>query len=303
MKFEKFAVIPAIATMFDTNEKIDVKAQRKLVEFLLKKEVDGFYIGGATGEAFMMNVDDRKRIISETVSAVGGKVTTIAYTGSIDTKTAIELAKHAENEGADAISSVPPYYYMFSPEEMSNYYRALSESVSIPLIIYNNTNAGLMSLEQVKDNLELPNCIGIKYTSTNHYEMKKIKMISDNKLVFSGVDEMFASALISGVDGAIGTTYNIVPEIFIKIRDAFINNDNVEFMRLSEASIKIISAYIKHSFLPTMKASIEMLGIGKRVVKAPRSNVTDEKFKALTDELKIIKNDYNLVFIELFDLI
>lgn len=301
MKFKGFAIIPAIVTMYDYNENIDIKAQKKAVDFLLSKSVDGFYIGGGTGKGFMMNTEERKRVISETISMVGGKVPTIAYAGSLDTKTARELARHAEKEGADAISSVPPYYYEFGAAEILNYYKALSECVSIPLIAYNNSSANLTEQGIMEEVLSLPTCSGIKYTSYNHFEMKLIKLISGTKHVFSGADEMFASAMIAGVDGAIGATYNVIPELFVKMREAYIKNNNSELSRLSEASIRIIRTFLDYSLFPSMKALLEFHGIGTRVVRSPFISMDEESFKALKTELKKIKQQYGLDYVEMLE--
>lgn len=132
--------------------------------------------------------------------------------------------------------------------------------------------------------------------------MKMIKVNAGDKLVLSGADEMFASAMVSGVDGAIGSSYNYAPELFIKMREVF-GSDIKEFMRLSEASIKIVSAFINHSFLPSMKASLELLGLGTRILRSPKASVSEKELSALKKDLREIKAEYKLDFVELFDLI
>lgn len=301
MKFKEFAIIPALATMLDRNEAFDAAAQRKLVRFLLSKKVDGLYIAAASGEGFLMNMSERKEVLSVSISEAAGKVPAIAYIGSNDTRSAVELAKFAEAEGADAISSVPPYYGSFSMEQIKDYYSRLTESVSIPLIVYNHSNARQMSLNEIKDIFSIPNCAGIKHTFTNHSEMKQIKMQNESKLVFSGVDQMIASAMITGVDGAIGCAYNYIPELYIEMRKAFMEGNNNKLMLLNELGVKIVE--ISHMFAGNgcMKAAIEILGIGGRCVKSPNTTLNGDAVELLKKRFMELHNQYNLEHIEFFN--
>ncbi len=303
MKFERFAVIPAIATMLDVNEKFDEAAQRRLVRNLLSKNVDGFYIGGATGEGFLMNSEDRKRVLSVTMEEIGGRVPMIAYTGSNDLKTAIELSEFAEKEGADAISSVRPYYGAFRSSDVMEYYTKLSESVNIPMLVYNNSGAQLSGLSEIVDICNIKNCCGIKYTLTNHYEMALVKKQIGEKFVFSGVDEMFASAMIAKADGAIGSTYSMVPELFMKIREAYENGNNKEVEKYNAIEQELITTMIGYSYFGAMKVMLKVMGIGEKYVRRPNHMLSDGEEKAFINDLKTMKDKYNLSGIEIFDMI
>ena len=137
-------VIPALISCFDESGAYDERRQRAVVRFLLDKKVEGLYLTGSTGESFMMTPDERKHVVETVIDEVGGVVPVIAHVGAISTKVSIGLAKHAEACGADAISSVPPFYWKFSDEEILDYYKDLSGSVGIPMVIYNLALAGLV---------------------------------------------------------------------------------------------------------------------------------------------------------------
>ena len=302
MKFEKFAILPAVVTMFDKEGNFDERAQRKLVKSLLDKKAEGFYIGGATGEGFMMTVEERKKVLETCIDEIGGKVPAIAYTGCNDTKTAKELSKFAERCGADAVSSVPPYYGGFSYGAIKKYYTDVAESVNIPLMIYTNLFTREMSEEEIKTLCGIPNCIGIKYTNHNHYKLRMLTAELKDKLIFSGADEMIGSAMIAGATGAIGTTYNIFPEIFMDLRDAFCAGNMKEFLRLNEVCTAVVDAFIKNRFLSSLKFIFKKLGLGCGVCREPQDNLSDEKeLEPLLNSLREIKSRYsvgNMGFLE-----
>lgn len=301
LKFERFAIIPASATMFDAEQRFDAAAQKRLIAMLLSKNVDGFYVAGASGEAFLMTPEERKAVISVSLEAIGGRVPAIVYTGSNDTKTAVELSQFAQKEGADAISSVRPYYGGFSAEQIRSYYKTVSECVDIPLIVYNNPTARMSGMGEIMDICTLPNCGGIKYTLTNHYEMALIKRALGDKLVLSGVDEMFASGMAAGADGAIGTTYNLAPELFWQIRDAFENGRNDEVIHLNRAAACLIELLLRRSYMACMKAILQSWGIGTNMTKAPNSVLTEDEFQALRAELMSLRTEFDIRNVALFD--
>jgi len=101
-------VIPALITPFDEQENFDEKRMRAVVDHLLNKGVNGLYLTGSTGEGFLMTPDERKQVVEVVVDQVAGRVPLISHIGAIGTKVSIDLAKHAEKAGVDALSSVPP---------------------------------------------------------------------------------------------------------------------------------------------------------------------------------------------------
>ena len=113
-------IFTALLTPFDKNNKVNEKELEKLVKFNLEKGAKGFYVCGSTAEAFMLSKEERKQIL-EVVKSAAPEATILAHVGSIDEAVATELASHAEKVGVDAISSVAPFYFKFSFEEIKNY--------------------------------------------------------------------------------------------------------------------------------------------------------------------------------------
>ena len=195
-------VIPAMLTVFDENEKVDEQGIRSLTEHLISKRIDGLYLTGSTGESFLMTGDERKKVVETVTDQVKGRVPVIVHVGDIGTLKSIDNAVHAYEAGADAISSVPPFYWNFTQKQVFNYYKDLSESTPLPMIVYNVKMAGVIGLETIKELALIENVKGIKYTLTSHFEMQQIKeRLGDDFILYSGCDQMAASGLLMGADG------------------------------------------------------------------------------------------------------
>ena len=135
----------------------------------------------------------------------------VVHVGDIGTKKSIELAEHAYRAGADAISSVPPFYWKFRAGDIYNYYRDISESTPLPMVVYNIQLAGLMDMDLLLQLAGLPNVHGLKYTARSHDEMGFIKKHWDWILtLYSGCDGEFFG-MCSGADGIIGSLHNLFP--------------------------------------------------------------------------------------------
>ena len=120
-------VIPAVMTCFNENGDFDEKRQRALIDYFLQNKVNGLYLTGSSGEAFLMESKEREKVVEVVIDAVSGRIPIIVHVGDVGTRKSIKLAQHAYKVGADAISSVPPFYFNFSNEEIFSYYKDLSE--------------------------------------------------------------------------------------------------------------------------------------------------------------------------------
>ena len=137
-------VIPAVLTVFDQEENIDEVGMRQLISHLIHKGVHGLYLTGSTGEGFTMSPEERMQVVEIVMDEVAGRVPVVVHVGAIGTKLSIELAKHAERVGADGISSVPPFYWRFSEDQIVKYYEDIARATSLPMIVYNVPLVGLL---------------------------------------------------------------------------------------------------------------------------------------------------------------
>ncbi len=237
-------IFTALLTPFKADGRVDEPALRRLASVNAGRGVTGFYVCGTTAESFLLSLDERKRILEVVVSETHDRVAIICHVGAIGTDLSVDLGRHALAAGADAISSIPPFYYKFSEDEIVGYYADLVEKVGAPLIPYNfPALSGVTLSGNVLRRLRVdPRVIGIKFTSNDLYQLERIKKNDPDLIVYSGYDEIFLGALAMGAEGAIGSTFNFMPEKFIGIRRCFEQGDFEAARRLQETANEIIEA-------------------------------------------------------------
>ncbi|MDO5027274.1 MAG: dihydrodipicolinate synthase family protein [Tissierellia bacterium] len=294
-------VIPAMITPFDEKEELDKEKVQKLVEHLIEKNVNGLYLGGSTGEGFLMDHEERKLLVEYVIEQVRGRIPVIVHVGSISTKLSIDLAKHAYEKGADAISSVPPFYWRFDNESIFQYYKDISESTPLPMIIYNVPLAGLMGIDMIYKLAEIENVKGIKYTATNHFEINLIKdRLGKDFMLYSGSDEMAVSGLLHGADGLIGSFYSMIPDIFENIYAAMQEERLKEASLNQQVSVDIIMASLKYDYYAAIKLALSWMGIDAGRVRRPFKELSKDQEEEFRKDLLRIKDKYKDFECDLF---
>tara|TARA_B100001778_G_C18489725_1_gene584482 strand:- start:69 stop:998 length:930 start_codon:yes stop_codon:yes gene_type:complete len=298
-------VIPAMITSFNKDESINKEGIRKTINYLISEKVNGLYITGSTGETFLMSQDEKKQVIEIIVEEVNGRVPVIAHIGSIGTKITTELGQYAEKIGVDALSALPPFYYGFSNDEIFNYYTDISNTTNLPITIYNISHAHLMDLDMLKRLAAIKNVKGVKYTAPTHFNFNKIKKeVGENFKIYSGMDEMSLSGLISGADGIIGSFYNLMPEMFVDIY-AKVKEGNINAAKKIQEKINIIILYaLGKSGYPFIKMGLNWLGIDSGYVRKPFTTFIDREIEnTIKNDLKKLTDQNDLSGIKFLDTI
>ena len=273
-------VFPALLTPFDASGAVNYDALRRLVRFNLAKGVSGFYVCGSTSEAFLLTHEERKKVLETVCAEAAGKAAVIAHVGCIGQDLALDLARHAKETGADAISSVPPFYYGFSFEEIKRYYFALAEVM--PVFIYNFSAAGVkLTTQQFMEFLSDPRFLGVKHTSSDFFMLERLKSFRPDAVIFNGYDEMFLSGLAAGADGGIGSTYNFMAEKYIAIEKAFRAGDLAAAQAEQKRANAVISVLLQGGIMAGCKALCRHLGLDLGECRKPFSPLTPEQEKAL----------------------
>lgn len=294
-------VIPATLTCFDEQENVDLKRTREMTEFMVKAGVNGLYLTGSTGICYTMTAEERAQVVEAVIDQVAGRIPVIVHVGDIGTKKSIELARQAEAAGADAISSVPPFYWSFSAEAIYNYYKDLSESVSIPTVIYNVPLAGLMTRAQLLKIANLPNVKGLKYTARTHDEMGALKReLGEDFMIYSGCDEMAFSGLSFGADGIIGSFYNAIPELYTKLYRCAQERKMAEGMALQAIGDEVIWATLKYNGLSGLYDLMRCRGLDAGFPRRPFITNDTAATEALAADLKQIKEKFQTAELDCF---
>lgn len=276
-------IYSALATPFNEDESLNIDALRKLVNFELDNGVEGFYCCGSSGEGLLLSNEERKKFLEVVIEEVKGRVPVISHVGTIRTADVIDLAKHAKSVGADAVSMIPPYYYKFSMKEIVNYYLDVVKVVNdLPVIVYNIPQFTGVSFN--KDNagelLENPNVIGIKHTSTDLFGLERMKTNFPDKIYFNGFDEIFLSGLAAGETAAIGTTVNLYPKTFRKIKDLFDANEIEHAMKIQKLVNHRVEEMVNVGIFSAVKYLFYKQGLDIGTCRKPFGELTsDQKVK------------------------
>lgn len=276
---DKFkGLFSALLTPFNEDGSINFDSLEKLVEFNLQNEIDGFYVGGSTGEGLLLSPEERMQVFECVKKANKGRATLIAHVGTICTLDAIKMAKKAEELEYDAISAVAPYYYGFTLDAVLGYYNDIVNSTSLPMIIYNFPNSGGFSLtKEIANKLfENEKFIGIKHTSGDMFTLNQFKTLDREIVVYNGFDETLLAGLSMGADGAIGSTYNFMGKKFKKIMNCF-NSGEIETAKaLQNEANEIICEMIKYGVFQSEKAILTEMGIDMGQCRPPFMPISDE---------------------------
>ena len=284
---EKYqGIFTALLTPFDKNNRVNEKELEKLVKFNIEMGVKGFYVGGSTAEAFLLSTDERKQIM-DVVKTTAPDSTLIAHIGSIDERVATELALHAEKTGYDVISSVAPFYYKFSFEEIKNYYYRLADATALPMLVYHfPAFSGVnMGLNEMKQFLNDDRFIGIKYTSNDFFTMEQCKTNFPDKIVYNGFDEMFLAGLSMGANGGIGSTYNFMANKFVEIQKLFEAGDIKAAQTIQKEANRIITILCQIGVMQAEKEVLNQLGFDFGVCRHPFGEPTAEQKDLIKKEI------------------
>lgn len=238
-------IFPAFYACYDEAGEISPERVRALTEFLIRKGVKGVYVNGSSGECIYQSVEDRKTVLENVMAAAGGKLTVIAHVACNNTKDSVALAKHAQEQGVDAIAAIPPIYFRLPEYAIAKYWNDMSEAApDTDFIIYNIPQLAGVALTpslfaEMRKN---PRVIGVKNSSMPIQDIQMLKAAAgDDYVIFNGPDEQFIGGRSIGADGGIGGTYGAMPELFLKLNELFEAREMAEACRLQYVIDDIIA--------------------------------------------------------------
>lgn len=268
-------ILPALMTAFNESG-IDSEKVKTHVKSLASAGVNGFYVGGSSGEMVLCSIEERKRLLEAVIEAAG-RLIVVAHTGAMSTADAIELTRHAEKVGAAAVSSVTPLYYKYSFPEIKHYYERLADASTLPVIIYNipAITGTTLSHGQLAELLSIENVGGMKFTSSDFFTLNLLTQEFPDKVFYNGSDEMLLSGLAAGADGGIGTTYNFMPKHIVGIYRLFSEGRISEARELQSRANRVIDTVVRLGTLPASKYMIKLSGTDYGECREPFMPLTD----------------------------
>ena len=286
-------IYSALLIPFDEKGEVKEEGLRQVIEHNLNVcGVDGLYVNGSSGENFLLNTAQKKQIFKFVKEVVGDRAKLIAQVGSLDLNEAVELAKYATELGYDSLSAVTPFYYPLSFKEIKDYYETIINATDNSMILYYIPflTGVKISLDQFAELLDNEKVIGVKYTAADFYQLERFRRRFPDKLIWSGFDEMLVQAAISGVDGAIGSTYNVNGKTSKKIFELAKEGKIEEAYELQHKANDVIEKVLELGLYQTLKEILKVKGIDAGYCKKPMKVFDPEK---LPEVEKLVK-DYNL---------
>lgn len=286
--------IVAMVTPFK-NGKIDEIKLRELIDFQIKNGSRGIVPCGTTGESATLDFNEHELVIQITIDQVKKRVPVIAGTGSNSTQEAIMLTQQAASAGADASLQVSPYYNRPTQKGLYEHFKAIAESVKIPIILYNiagRTGVNIEPETMAKLALDCKNIVAVKEASGSLDQMSRIKQLCPKEFdLISGDDGLTLPVLSIGGIGIISVVANIVPVDVAGLVAAFEKGD---FKKAQELHYKLLPL-IKAVFLETnpipVKTAMGLLGMCAPDLRLPMCSLSEDNLGKLKKALK----DYGLL--------
>lgn len=228
-------VTVALNTPFKANGSIDPDAAKKLTRYYIKKGIKSLYVCGSTGEGFLLDLDERKKITEAVIEEAGDEMNVIVHVGCASTRHSAMLAKHAEEAGASATSAVPCVYYRPSEESVYRHWTEITEAADLPFFIYNipQLTGFNLSMDLFNRMLQNERVAGVKCSSEPCHDILRFKQAGgEDFIVFNGPDEQFLAGRLMGADAAIGGTYGSMPELYLKLEELIRRGDIASAQKL-----------------------------------------------------------------------
>lgn len=286
----------ALVTPFKNGE-VDFKKLEELLNWHVESGTDAIIICGTTGEASTMTETEKKETIKFTVDVINKRIPVIAGTGSNNTAASISMSKWAESIGVDGLLVITPYYNKTTQKGIYEHFKAINDSVNVPIIIYNVPGrTGLNIAPKTLLRLcELKNLVAIKEASGNLSQVAEMKALCRDRLdIYSGNDDQIVPILSLGGIGVISVVANLYPKETHNICELYMNGKNAEALKLQLDMLELInSLFIETNPIP-VKTAMNLSGMNVGNLRLPLCDMEESNLKVLKaamDKFNSIKED------------
>src|SRR3954452_2798604 len=282
-------VLPALITPFtDDGDAIDTRALTAIVNRLVAAGVGGLVPGGSTGEFTTITHAERRQVVEVTVEAAADRVPVVAGTGALSTRETVELSRHAERAGADAVMIVPPFYEALSWRELLAHYTAVADAIRIPIMYYNLPSASGVTLTAAQLR-ELPVAC-LKDTGGDAVAAAEL-IQTDGPTLLNGWDTLTFAALAAGVRAVVWGAASILPEHCVELHRLLIDDIDLPAARERWARVWPVCQFLEgESYPAAVKAACRLAGDRTGPVRPPLLPLDD----AATDELTALLDQATL---------
>lgn len=271
------------------NGALDIESYSKYISWLIESGINGVVVSGTTGESSSLRKNEKISLVNETIKIVEKKVPIIVGLGSSSTETILEQVDEINQiSDIDAIMVVTPFFVKPTQNGIYEHFKCISEKSNHPIIIYNNPGRACVDInvETVIKIAKLNNVIGIKDASPDISRFCCLrKALGVNFSIFSGNDDTAPGAFAMGASGAISVSANLIPNLCVKMFQAFEDTNLKEFSEIRNKIFNIHKIMFKESSPAPLKYALSLLGMMTDEVRLPLLQLTDETKRLIKDEL------------------
>ena len=269
---------------------IDPAATRLLIERQVQADVGGVVVAGGTGEHGALSLDERAELARIVADAANGRLPFIVQTGALTTRDAVRLSQDAQQIGAAGLLVPAPYGEAVNWREKQAYYEEINDSVSLQIMLYNTSTAGLMTLEQIGKLAELSNVSAIKQSSGDATALGDILAWSKTRdfAVYTGWDDQLAPAVLAGAHGALLGAGNVVPELIVEVLGLCYRRQLGSEFDQAWGRLRRFLRFIgtSENYVSVVKLATQLRGLDVGDVRRPYLMPAEEEREALVEELR-----------------
>jgi 4-hydroxy-tetrahydrodipicolinate synthase len=269
--------LTALITPFRDDGALDEAAFRAHVSWQIENGTKGLVPVGTTGESPTLSHDEHKKVVEWCVDEARGRVPVIAGAGSNNTAEAIDLARHAEEAGADALLVVTPYYNKPTQEGLYRHFKAVNDAVGIPIFIYNIPPRSVidMSVVTMARLYELPNIVGVKDATANLGRVSQQRhALGADFIQLSGEDMTALAYNAAGGHGCISVTANVAPHLCAELQESSLSGDYAGALKVQDRLVPLHDGIFLEPGLAGAKCGLALLGRGNEEIRLPMTPVT-----------------------------
>ncbi len=280
----------AIVTPMKNNEDVNYDKLEEIINWQIEEGTDSIIIAGTTGEASTLTMEEHRAVIKAAVEFTKHRVPVIAGTGSNCTRTAIQLSQEAEEEGADGLLIVTPYYNKATQAGLVKHYSQIADATKLPIIMYNvpgRTGCNLLPETVATLFSSKENIVGLKEATGNMAQASQTMYLTDGKLdMYSGEDGLVLPMMAIGGIGVISVWSNVAPKKVHDMCEAFFKGDMETARRLQKEALPLVDALFSEVNPIPVKAAMNAMGLEVGPLRAPLCEMSDANKAKLMEVMR-----------------
>lgn len=277
-------VSTAMVTPFDNKGHIDFPKTTQLINHLIENGTDSLVVAGTTGESPTLTKEEKLALFKHAVKAADKRVPVIAGTGSNNTYESIELTKKAEQIGVDAIMIVAPYYNKPNQEGLYRHFKAIAESTSLPVMVYNIPGRSSVNIlpETIIRLSKISNIAAVKEASGDLNAMAKIIANTDDDfMLYSGDDGLTLPCMAIGGTGIVSVASHVIGNEIQEMITAYLNGENEKAAKIHQKILPIMEGLFAAPSPVPVKTALQLKGLDVGSVRLPMVPLTEQERSAV----------------------